>query len=145
LCTVDGHLYPTFSEAARALGLFQNQNEAIIAMDDAIADFKSPGQLRFLFAHLVLEVVLLLKCGQNFCHHLIEDYVNFEHLPEAAGNETKLLFTISELLGENGKVTGAICTSSANGSFLTLLWRKLQHLHHSDQSFAELLIQWSTP
>jgi hypothetical protein len=55
LHTIDGHLYPTFSEAAHALHLFKNQNKAIVAMEDAIADFKPSAQLCFLFAHLILE------------------------------------------------------------------------------------------
>jgi hypothetical protein len=102
LRTVDGHLYPTFSEAARALGLFKNQNEAIVAMEDAIADFKSPAQLRFLFAHLILEGGPAPEMWSKFMSSLIEDYVNFDHLSEELA-ESKALLHISDLLGENGK------------------------------------------
>src|SRR5438876_5438980 len=102
LRTVDGHLYPTFSEAAHALGLFQNQNEAIVAMEDAIADFKSPAQLRFLFVHLILEGGPAPEMWSKFWPSLIEDYVNFEHLPEELAVD-KALLHISDMLGENGK------------------------------------------
>jgi hypothetical protein len=102
LCTVDGHLYPTFSEAACALSLFQNQNEAIAAIEDAIADFKSPAQLRFLFAHLILEGGPAPEMWSNFLPSLIEDYINFEHLTEELAAD-KALLHISDLLEENGK------------------------------------------
>ena len=44
----------TFQEAAAALGLFQNSNEADLALTEAIENFASPHQLRFLFCQLLL-------------------------------------------------------------------------------------------
>jgi hypothetical protein len=102
LRTIDDHIYPTFSEAARALGLFQNQNEAVVAMEDAIADFKSPAQLRFLFAHLIIEGGPAPEMWSKFSSSLIEDYVDFQHLPQDIAID-KALCHISDLLGENGK------------------------------------------
>jgi hypothetical protein len=102
LRTIDGHIYPTFSEAARALGLFQNQNEAIVAMEDAIADFKSPAQLRFLFTHLILEGGPAPEMWSKFLPSLIEDYIDSDHLSEELA-VNKALLHISDLLGENGK------------------------------------------
>ena len=52
---MDGHIYETFAEAARSLGLLQNTSEAQICMDDAVADLCSPAVLRYLFVALVAE------------------------------------------------------------------------------------------
>jgi hypothetical protein len=71
-------------------------------MEDAIADFKSPAQLRFLFAHLILEGGPAPEMWSKFLPSLIEDYINFEHLPEELAMN-KALLHVSELLGENGK------------------------------------------
>jgi hypothetical protein len=102
LRTIDGHIHPTFSEAAQALGLFQNQNEAIMAMEDAIADFKSPAQLRFLFTHLILEGGPAPEMWTKFSSSLIQDYMEFQHLSEEMAIN-KALIQIAEMLGENGK------------------------------------------
>jgi hypothetical protein len=56
LRTVDGTEFPTFQQAAQAIGLFESQNEAEFVMDEAIASYYRPGQLRFLFAHLLVDL-----------------------------------------------------------------------------------------
>jgi hypothetical protein len=99
---VDDCIYPSFSEAASALGLFRNQNEAVTAMEDAIADFKSPAQLRFLFAHLILEGGPAPEMWEKFSSLLIEDFLVFQSLPEEIAIN-KALHHISEMMAENGK------------------------------------------
>ena len=54
LRSVGNTTYTTFQEAAAALGLFQNSNEADLALAEAIENFASSHQLRFLFCQLLL-------------------------------------------------------------------------------------------
>jgi hypothetical protein len=56
LQTVFSQVYPTFQQAAIALGLFEDVTEAARAMEEAIAAYCRPSQLRFLFSHLVLDL-----------------------------------------------------------------------------------------
>ncbi|KAJ6038801.1 hypothetical protein N7460_007518 [Penicillium canescens] len=51
--TIRGHCYPTYQEAATELGLFQDNHEAVYAMNEAITAYSRPSQLRFLFAQLL--------------------------------------------------------------------------------------------
>ncbi|KAJ6019739.1 hypothetical protein N7499_003178 [Penicillium canescens] len=51
--TMRGHCYPTYQEAATELGLFQDNHEAVYAMNEAITAYSRPSQLRFLFAQLL--------------------------------------------------------------------------------------------
>ena len=48
--------YTTFQQAARAIGLFTDEAEAKSAMEEAVASFYHPAQLRFLFAHLLPDI-----------------------------------------------------------------------------------------
>jgi hypothetical protein len=48
--TIRGQYYPTYQEAATALGLFQDDHDAVYAIKEAIAAYCRPLQLRFLFA-----------------------------------------------------------------------------------------------
>ena len=48
--------YTTFQEAAIALGLFDNHNEAFYAMEEGVHLFYRPAQLRFLFANLLFDI-----------------------------------------------------------------------------------------
>lgn len=52
--TVSSHLHPTFQEAANAMGLFTNQNEAELAIQEGILTLRTPRQLRILFVHLLV-------------------------------------------------------------------------------------------
>jgi hypothetical protein len=56
LRTVYNRLYATYQEAATALGLFEDESEAVHAMREAVAAYSRPGQLRFLFSHLLLDL-----------------------------------------------------------------------------------------
>jgi len=51
---VQGEVHATFQEAARAMGLFADQNEAELAIQEAITMLKTPQQLRILFVHLLV-------------------------------------------------------------------------------------------
>lgn len=52
--TVSNHVYPTFQEAANAMGLFANQNEAKLVIQEAILTLRTSRQLRVLFVHLLV-------------------------------------------------------------------------------------------
>jgi len=52
--TVDGFIKDTYQDAARAMGLFADRNEAQMAMEEAIQNLKTPRQLRLLFVHLLV-------------------------------------------------------------------------------------------
>ena len=52
--TVAGEIYPTFQEAAMAMGLFADHNEAELAIQEAIVTLKTPRQLHVLFVHLLV-------------------------------------------------------------------------------------------
>lgn len=81
--TIDDHIYPTFQEAATAMGIFADQNKAELAMQEAVLTLKTPRQLRLLFVHLLVNDCVItpltiwdtykisfandhiLKCGNN--------------------------------------------------------------------------------
>ncbi|KAG7429200.1 ATP-dependent DNA helicase pif1 [Fusarium oxysporum f. sp. raphani] len=55
LRTIDGTVYSSYQETAVALGLFRDVCEAQYALEEAVSSFALPPQLRFLFAHLLLD------------------------------------------------------------------------------------------
>ena len=57
--TVNAVIYETFQEAAIALGLFADRNEARYAMEEAITTLATPRQLRLLFVHLLVNDCVL--------------------------------------------------------------------------------------
>src|SRR3954453_4501075 len=56
LRTVYGIHYPSFQEAAVALGLFANHSEGLDCMREAVQALSLPSQLRFLFAQIFLNL-----------------------------------------------------------------------------------------
>lgn len=52
-------MYATCQEAAAALGLFEDESEPMRAMREAVAAYGRPGQLRSLFAYLLLDLPTL--------------------------------------------------------------------------------------
>jgi hypothetical protein len=55
LRTVDGEIFGTYQEAARALGLFTDHNEGLLAFRELLNLNSHPSQLRWLFAVLASE------------------------------------------------------------------------------------------
>jgi hypothetical protein len=53
--TVDGVTYPTHQDAARAMGLFDNRDEGIMAFEELLHFGAAPAQLRWIFAVLATE------------------------------------------------------------------------------------------
>jgi hypothetical protein len=56
LRTIYNRLYSTYQEASIALGLFEDELEAVRAMREAVAAYSRPGQLRFLFSYSLLDL-----------------------------------------------------------------------------------------
>lgn len=65
--TINNVLYPTFQEAASALGLFKDDLEGQEIMKEAIASFCSPSQFQFLFAHILLNISVIVIQLFNDC------------------------------------------------------------------------------
>ncbi|KAH8147851.1 uncharacterized protein LAJ45_07952 [Morchella importuna] len=69
--------YSTFQEAAAALGLFENQSEGKEIMAEAVQSFCSPNQLRFLFAHLLMNIpVAAIELFEEYQEALSADYLD---------------------------------------------------------------------
>lgn len=63
--TVDGKIYGTYQEAARALGLFDNTDEGIMAFKELVEFGAPPAQLRWLFSVLAIEGSPVLTIWEN--------------------------------------------------------------------------------
>lgn len=75
LRTIHGRVYATYQEAATALGLFEDESEAVRAMREAVTAYGRPGQLRFLFAHLLLDLPTpAIALWEAFQEHLSADF-----------------------------------------------------------------------
>lgn len=53
--TIEGVVYGTYQEAARAMGLFDNRDEGIMAFEELLDSGAPPAQLRWIFAVLAVE------------------------------------------------------------------------------------------
>lgn len=58
LRTVRAHYYRTYQGAATALGLYQDVYKAVYTINKAIRAYSRPSQLRFLFAYLLLDLLI---------------------------------------------------------------------------------------
>ena len=74
LRTVNGSFHDTFEGAARAAGLLQGDDEGRLAMEDAIAEYRSPSQLRFLFVKLIAEGAPAIDLWERFRNEMALDY-----------------------------------------------------------------------
>jgi hypothetical protein len=109
LRSIDGTLYDTFQEAALAASLLEQDDEGHLAMEDAIAEFKSPSQLRFLFVLLIVEGAGAFDLWELFKDDLARDFLGntLAPLPPLirAHALDRALENINHLLGEHGKST----------------------------------------
>jgi hypothetical protein len=104
LRTVNGIQYATFQEAATNLGVFEDLSEAEYAFSESVRVLKTPGQLRFLFAEMLLADCILtpLRFWNNFKGHLTLDMsLRYPDAPQFATDQA--LIHISRLLEEHGK------------------------------------------
>lgn len=93
-------LYSTFQDAARALGLLEDTNEYEQCFAEAVSYNCTPGQLRLLFCHLILEGMAAQTIWQSYHELLSEDYINRMNNLQQGENES--LVWIANFLEENG-------------------------------------------
>ncbi|KAG2743145.1 hypothetical protein P692DRAFT_20689955, partial [Suillus brevipes Sb2] len=75
LRTVNEHVFATFHEAASDLGLFENNQEGFLALQEAVDCLRTPSQLRFLFAQIILEDYPATILWDQFKEQLSIDHV----------------------------------------------------------------------
>jgi len=66
--TINNHCFPTFHEAACDFGLFANNNEGFLTLEEAVQCLRTPSQLCFLFTQIIREgypAALLWTAFQN--------------------------------------------------------------------------------
>ncbi|KAG2139345.1 PIF1-like helicase-domain-containing protein [Suillus clintonianus] len=95
LCTIEGHVFDTFHDAACDLGLFDNENKGYLALQEAVKSLRTPSQLQFLFSQIILEGALSATAYDHglTAHHMFsipvtDDNVNLHssihpHSPHA--------------------------------------------------------------
>ena len=79
LRTVDGHVWPTFTEAAIALGLVENQRHWIACLQEAVDNAYTGKDIRFLFASILLHGLPALprpiEMWEQFKEPMCSDFV----------------------------------------------------------------------
>lgn len=105
LRTVDGELHATFQEAAIAAGIFENANEAELALREAVKELVTPAQLRKLFTHLLMAdcCEAPLKVWAELSDRLSDDYYYYECDEDRARATDLALQNIGETLDESGR------------------------------------------
>jgi hypothetical protein len=101
LRTVCSTTYETWHKTALALGLFESESEGHYAMQEAIEALRTPAQLRFLFARVLLEGYPAMPIWDNFREYLIRDHVARLH-SESQGCD-QALRDVASLLSEGRK------------------------------------------
>ena len=101
LRTVGGTQFPTFQEAAAALGLFANASEAKEAMKEAVESYSTPRELRFLFCHLLLNIPSnAIDLFDQFLEELSADFLDDSESPRTSTEHC--LLDLSKFLAAQG-------------------------------------------
>lgn len=90
LRTVEGQVYPTFHDAAKAMHLFDSEDEPAQALAEAVANHRSPPSIRFLFAQVIITFPTgdtALTLFQRYQDALTVDFVNRTGSAEIALNQ----------------------------------------------------------
>ena len=102
-CTIGGEIHSTFQEAAIAMGLFADNNEAELAMQEAIITLKTPRQLRLLFVHLLVNDCVTAPLT---LWNMYSSTMAMDHILQCGNNTdigtTRALHDIMKLLEEFG-------------------------------------------
>lgn len=99
--TVNGIIHSTFQQAAIALGLFQNGEEAENVLQEAVESYTTPSQLRFLFAHILLNTPCpAINLFEKYQENLSADYLDKYDSPAESLQHT--LLDLSRHLVLNG-------------------------------------------
>lgn len=145
LRTIDGVVHETYQSAARAAGLFEESDEGECAMEEAVADGISGGQLRFLFVLLILEGSPALPMWDRFKDDLARDFggnINGAVAPYALN---QALGDIQRLLQERGKDASIyslpyveIPSAEVDAELSYFAGQRASLLHASTTSFASM-------
>jgi hypothetical protein len=101
LCTIKGHTFDSFHEAACDIGLFENQNEGYLALREAIESLRTPSQLRFLFSEIILEGYAAMPLWLEF-----QEMLSIDHIQRLGNHHNGYEFSlqiIDDLLSHSGK------------------------------------------
>jgi hypothetical protein len=104
---VDGRIYGTYQEAARALGLFDNRDKGIMAFEELLDFGAPPSQLRWIFCVLAVEGSPVLTIWDAYEKALgadIEDQrLRTTPVPSSELIRNKFLLAVQRLLQGLGK------------------------------------------
>ncbi|KAG1871218.1 hypothetical protein DFJ58DRAFT_722647 [Suillus subalutaceus] len=101
LHTINGHVFDTFHEAASDLGLFNNLQEGFLTLQEAVDSLRTPSQLRFLFAQILLEGYPATPLWEKFKDALSLDHV--VRLANDVNGQNFALQQIDDILSHNGR------------------------------------------
>ena len=101
LRTFENVTFASFHEAAIHLGLFSTVHEGFYAMEEAVASYIPPSQLRFLFARILLEGFPALPLWDTFKDCMALDFVHSLHSTEHGIDRT--LQQIQEFIQDGGR------------------------------------------
>ena len=104
LRTFNGIKYPTYQDAAQAMGIFSDEQECVVAIQEAISFKKTPSQLRFLFVHMLVNecIETPIEFWDQFKAHLSYDFF-LRSRGNAMVAETRCLETLNRHLEEYGR------------------------------------------
>jgi hypothetical protein len=105
--TINGITYGTYQEAARAMGLFYNRDEGIMAFEELVNFGAPPSQLRWIFAVLAVEgspALLIWESHEDALSADIRDrMLRVTAHPPAESVRNELLLALLGLLQGLGK------------------------------------------
>jgi PIF1-like helicase len=95
LRTINGLEYPTFQDAAAAMGLFATESEAEHSLIEAITTLRTPHQLRFLFVQLLVNdcITQPMELWDRYKDHLGYDF----YLQHSGNSDIAIEMTLQEL------------------------------------------------
>jgi hypothetical protein len=99
--TISGITFNTFHEAACDFGLFQNQNEGQLALQEAVQHLRTPAQLHFLFSQILLEGYAAMPLWDEFKNSIAADHILA--LGDCTAGYERTLQIIDDLLSHQGK------------------------------------------
>lgn len=101
LRTVNEVEFGTFHEAATDLGLFDNNREGFLTLQEAVDCHRTPSQLRFLFAQVILEGYPATELWNEFKHCLSID--NILRVGDDENGYRVTLQRIDDILSQSGR------------------------------------------
>ncbi|CAG8816580.1 7920_t:CDS:2 [Gigaspora margarita] len=99
---MNGNTYNTYQEVAQKMGLFANESESILTMKEAIDNFYTPAQLRFLFTQLMLDGAPSLELWERYENNFLADYQEQLHGNHSLATNMTLQ-EIALMLAEHGR------------------------------------------